>query len=124
MTSYIKKLIPFAIVVAIALAALGMMDMFKATMRFAWICYAVFFVLSVLTFYLSSKHMHGRFQNFMNIFFAGIVIKLFVTGALVIIYKRYNPDSSTLAFAVPFALVYFSFLFFETVLLVKQSRQK
>lgn len=124
MNTFLKKFLPFAIVVGIALFLLGLLNVFKPAMAFAWICYVVFFLLSVATFYLFSKNMYGRFQNFMNIYFLGIVIKLFITGALVIIYKQYYPNTSTLAFAVPFALIYFSFLFFETVALAKQSRKK
>lgn len=124
MSAYLKKILPFAIVVGIALFLLGFVDEFKPALAFAWICYAVFFLLSVGTFYLFSKNMQGRFQNFMNIYFLGIVVKLFITGALVLIYKHYYPDTSTIAFAVPFALIYFSFLFFETVALAKQSRKK
>lgn len=124
MINYLKKFIPFSLFVAIGLFLLGLSDLFKPVMQFAWICFGVFFILSVVVYQLSAKSMHGRFQNFMNIFFLGIILKLFITGALVIIYKKNNPEGSTLAFAVPFALIYFSFLAFETILLVRLSKQK
>ena len=124
MTHYLKRFLPFAICVGVILFLLGRSNAFQPAMSFAWICYSVFMLLNIGTFYFSSKNMEGRFQNFMNIYFAGIVIKLFITGALIIIYKSYFPETTTTAVIIPFALIYFSFLFFETAALVKQSRKK
>ncbi len=124
MRSFILKFWLFAAVIGLGLFLLGTAELFRPAIGFAWICYAVFFVITLGTFYLYSKNMHGRFQNFMQIFFAGIILKLFIAGALVLVYKQYYPDSSTIAFALPFALIYFSFLFFETIALSKLSRKK
>lgn len=67
--------------------------------------------------------MKGRFANFMNVFFAGIILKLIITGIVVIIYKTQNPETKSLTFITPFAIIYFSFLIFETIHLVKLSKQ-
>jgi O-antigen/teichoic acid export membrane protein len=124
MKPFLLRYLFFSLLLAIALYLLGTVDMFSPVMLFAWICYAVFFVLTFLTFYMAARSMNGRFQNFMNIFFLGIIIKLFITGAVVVIYKSTAPDEevSSVMFALPFALVYFSFLAFETSYLVKLSK--
>jgi hypothetical protein len=124
MKPFLIKYLLFSLLLAVALYLLGMVQMFSPVMLFAWICYAVFFVLTFLTFYMAARSMEGRFQNFMNIFFLGIIIKLFITGAVVVIYKSTAPEEevSSIMFALPFALVYFSFLVFETSYLVKLSK--
>lgn len=124
MKPFLLRYLLFSILLAVALYLMGTAKLFAPVMLFAWICYAVFFVLTFITFYMAAQSMQGRFQNFMNIFFLGIIIKLFITGAVVVIYKSTAPEeaASSVTFALPFALVYFSFLVFETSYLVKLSK--
>ncbi|MBC8045710.1 MAG: hypothetical protein H7Y00_02855 [Fimbriimonadaceae bacterium] len=123
MSAYLKKFIPFAILIAAILFSLNYVELYKPVMQFAWICYFLFFILSIATYYFSSKTMKGRFANFMNVFFAGIILKLIITGIVVVIYKTANPDTRASNFIVPFAIIYFSFLIFETLELVKLSKK-
>ena len=90
-------------------------------MTFAWICFGVFLVLSVITFYLAAKTMGGKFSNFMNIFFVSIFSKLIITAIIVLNYKS-KVNTADINFIIPFAIIYFSFLFFETVELAKMSK--
>ncbi|MBC8173518.1 MAG: hypothetical protein H7X71_06375 [Chitinophagales bacterium] len=119
---YLKKFLPFAAVIAIILIAINFIESVKPVMTFAWICFGLFFVMSIVTHYFSGKSMQGRFANFMNVFFAGIIVKLIITGIVVVIYKTQNPDTRSLLFIIPFAIIYFSFLIFDTFELVKLSQ--
>ncbi|MFN0274630.1 MAG: hypothetical protein ACKVPJ_02700 [Chitinophagales bacterium] len=123
MRTYLKKFIPFSIFIAAILFSLSYAKGFAQVMEFAWICFSLFFILSIATYYFSAKTMKGRFANFMNVFFAGIILKLIITGIVVIIYKTQNPETKSLTFITPFAIIYFSFLIFETIHLVKLSKQ-
>lgn len=120
---YLKKFLPFAIVIGLILAALPYLGNFSDIMPFAWLCYGLFFIMSIITYYFSSKSMQGRFANFMNVFFAGIIAKLIITGIVVLLYKTSGADTKSLTFIIPFAIVYFSFLIFETLELVKLSNR-
>lgn len=120
---YLKKFLPFAIVIGLILAALPYLGDFSDIMPFAWLCYGLFFIMSIVTYYFSSKSMQGRFANFMNVFFAGIIAKLIITGIVVLLYKTSGADTKSLTFIIPFAIVYFSFLIFETLELVKLSNK-
>lgn len=124
MKSFLIRFVIFSILLAIALYFLGTLPLFQAVMFFAWLCYGLFFLLTGFTFWMAARSMKGRFQNFMNVFFLGIILKLFLTGAVVVIYKSTAApdDASTLSFVAPFALIYFSFLAFETTQLVGLSK--
>lgn len=123
MAAYLRQFIPFSIVIAAILFGLNYLNGFDRVMNFAWICFALFFILSFATYYFSAKTMKGRFANFMNVFFAGIILKLIITGIVVLIYKTQNPDTKSFIFIIPFAIIYFSFLIFETIHLVRLSKQ-
>lgn len=123
MAAYLRQFIPFSIVIAAILFGLNYLNGFERVMNFTWICFALFFILSIATYYFSAKTMKGRFANFMNVFFAGIILKLIITGIVVLIYKSQNPDTTSFVFIIPFAIIYFSFLIFETMHLVRLSKQ-
>jgi hypothetical protein len=122
MTSYFKKFLPFAACIAVILIAMQYAERFKPVMQFAWICFALFFVFSIVTHYFSTRAMQGKLAGFMNVFFAGIIIKLIISGIVVAIYKTSGQDTSSILFIIPFAIIYFSFLVFDTMQLTKLSR--
>ncbi len=122
MIRYLKKFIPFAALIALILIIFSFADSFKPVMTFAWICYAVFFVVSIVTFYFAAITMKKRLGSFMGVFFTGIFSKLILTAIVVMIYKA-GHDTSDVNYIIPFAIIYFSFLFFETIELVKLSRR-
>ena len=117
----LKKLILFSAFIAIILVILSFVENYQPVMTFAWICFGVFLVLSVITFYLAAKTMGGKFSNFMNIFFISIFSKLIITAIIVLNYKS-KVNTADINFIIPFAIIYFSFLFFETVELAKMSK--
>lgn len=121
---YFKRLILFAVFIAAILFVLSFFKNFQPVMTFTWVLYFVFLVLSFVTVFLSAKTMSGKFSGFMNIFFVSIFSKLIITAAIVLIYKSNNAETTAdINFIIPFAIVYFSFLFFETYELVKMSRR-
>lgn len=122
MLSFLKRLIPFALIIALVLVILNFATSFKPVMTFAWVCYGVFLVTGVLTYYFSAKTMDKKFSSFMNIFFVSIFSKLVITAIIVLVFKAKN-DTADINYIIPFAIIYFSFLFFETVELVKLSRK-
>lgn len=122
MISYLKKFIPFAALIALIIFILGFASDFKPVMTFAWICYFVFFVLSIVIHYFSSITMQKKLGSFMGVFFVAIFSKLVIMAIVVLIYKA-GHDTTDINFIIPFAIIYFSFLFFETIELVKLSRR-
>lgn len=58
----------------------------------------------------------------MGVFFVAIFSKLVIMAIVVLIYKA-GHDTTDINFIIPFAIIYFSFLFFETIELVKLSRR-
>ncbi|HNK98045.1 MAG TPA: hypothetical protein PKK72_00325 [Chitinophagales bacterium] len=114
-------MIIFAVVLAIVLLILGMVSEFKPAMTFAWMCFGMFFALTLITYFFSAKTMERKFSSFMNVFFVGIFSKLILSAIMVLIFKAKN-ETTGLNYIVPFAIIYFTFLFFETVELVKLSR--
>ncbi len=122
MINYFKKLIPFAILIAIVLFILGFTKAFKPVMVFVWVCFGLFLALGIITYYFSSRTMEKKFSSFMNVFFVGIFSKLILASVIVMIFKAKNRDAD-ISFVIPFAVIYFSFLFFETIELVKLSRR-
>lgn len=123
MKVFLLKYVIFSICIAAVLFAMSLNVKFENVMQFAWLCFALFFILGAVTFYFSSSGMKGRFANFMNIYFAGIIVKLIITGIVVLLFKSAHPESKSLNFIIPFSLIYFSFLIFETIELVKLSRK-
>jgi len=123
---FLFRFLAFSAIIAVVLYFLGQVELIQPAMKFAWICFAIFFALTLGTYIMAAKSMAGRFQNFMNVFFAGIILKFFVVGTLVLIYNSVKPEeaNSSIAFVIPFALIYFSYLAFETVYLVKLSKQQ
>lgn len=122
MTGFIKRLIPFAVIIAVVLFLLRYAKGFEEVMNFAWICYILFLILSIVTFYFSAKTMAQKFSNFMGVFFVSIFAKLILSAIIVLAYKAEH-DTGNLNFIIPFAIIYFSFLIFETLELVKLSRK-
>ncbi len=122
MFRFLLRFLIFAVVIAIVLFIMGFADLFKEVMTFAWICYALFTSLTVITYYFSMKTMERKFSSFMNVFFVGIFSKLILSAILVMIFKA-SHDTTGLNYIIPFAIIYFSFLFFETVELVRLSRK-
>ncbi|HNV97877.1 MAG TPA: hypothetical protein PKL06_00830 [Chitinophagales bacterium] len=122
MGKFVLRLLPFSGVVAIVLFILGFVSVFKEVMMFAWICYALFLSLTLITYYFSMKTMQHKFSSFMNVFFVAIFSKLILSAILVLIFKA-SHDTTGLNYIVPFAIIYFSFLFFETIELVRLSRK-
>jgi len=122
MTGFLKRIIPFAALIALILFILNLFPGFKPVMTFAWICFAVFFVTGIVTFYFSSITMKRKFSSFMGVFFVGIFSKLIITAIVVLIYKS-GHDTTDVNYIIPFAIIYFSFLFFETIELVRLSRK-
>lgn len=122
MAGYLKKFIPFAVLIALVLYILGFATDFKTAMPFAWVCYGVFFVISIVTYYFSSITMKKRLGSFIGVFFTGIFSKLVIAAVVVMIFKAGN-DTTDVSYIVPFAIIYFSFLLFETIELVKLSRK-
>lgn len=122
MISYLKKFIPFAALIALIIFILGIAKEFKPVMTFAWICYSVFFVLSIVIHYFSSITMQKKLGSFMGVFFVSIFSKLVIVAIVIMIYKA-GHDTSSVNYIIPFAIIYFSFLFFETIELVKLSRK-
>ncbi len=120
---FLTLFLPFSILVASVLFVIQFAGYFKNEMIFAWICFGFFFIAAMVTYYFSAKSMEGQFGKFMNIYFAGILGKLIIVGILVIIYKRLYPDTN-LAAIIPFAIVYFSFLIFETLALAMLSKKR
>ena len=118
-----KRLILFAVFIAAVLFILSFFKNFKSVMAFAWVLYFVFLVLSFATLYLSGKTMTGKLSGFMNIFFVSIFSKLIITAIIVMVYKKNAEPTSDINFIIPSAIIYFSFLFFETYELVKMSRR-
>ncbi|MFI5170865.1 MAG: hypothetical protein ACHQFW_00655 [Chitinophagales bacterium] len=120
--SYLKKLILFAAFIALVIVCLSFVKTFRPVITFAWVCYGVFLALSIITFYFSTKTITGKFGSFMNIFFVSIFSKLVITAVIILIYKQ-KVETADVNFIIPFAIIYFSFLFFETLELVKMSRK-
>lgn len=121
--SFILSFSILSVCIAVALYLMGSMERIQPVMTYAWICLALFILLTLGTYYMAVQSMKGRFQNFMNIFFAGIIIKFFVVGTMVMVYKYSSGDASdSIAFIIPFAVIYFPYLFFETFFLVRQSK--
>ena len=58
----------------------------------------------------------------MGVFFVSIFSKLVIVAIVIMIYKA-GHDTSSVNYIIPFAIIYFSFLFFETIELVKLSRK-
>jgi hypothetical protein len=124
MISFLRKYIPFALLIAIILFIFGLFEQFKPVMKFAWLCYGVLFVLSLLTYYFSGLAMKKKFGSFMGVYFAGIFAKLIIVAIVVLVFKTgYKGETQDVSFIIPFAIIYFSFLFFETIELVKLSRR-
>lgn len=123
MINFLKRLVLFAVLIAGALLLLTFFRNLRQVMQFAWICYGLFFVMSIVMYYFSRKTMHGKFGNFMAAFFTGIFSKLVIVAIIVVVYKIGHPDTSTVDYVIPFAVVYFSFLIFETAELVKLSNR-
>jgi len=122
MIGYLKKLIPFAILIALILFVLKFFTAFKEVMLFAWICYCVFLVFSIVSFYFAANTMKKKFSQFMGVFFISIFAKLVIAATIVMVFKS-DHDTTDAMFILPFAIIYFSFLFFETIELVKLSRK-
>lgn len=121
MIDFLKRFLPFSAIVAVALFGLGKLEMFSSAMDFVWICFVLFFVLAIVTYYFSASTMRQKFSNFMGVFFVSIFAKLILSAIVVMVYKSTN-DVGGIAFIAPFALIYFSFLIFETLELVKLSK--
>lgn len=122
MLGFLKKFIPFAFIIALVLYLLSFANGFEEVIPFAWICFGLFFVLAIVTFYFSAKTMVQKFSNFMGVFFVSIFAKLILSAIVVMVYKS-DHDTTDVNFIIPFAIIYFSFLFFETLELVKLSRK-
>jgi O-antigen/teichoic acid export membrane protein len=122
--SFLPRFLVAAIMIALVLFAIGRWEYVTGAMQFAWISYAVFFALTLITFIIISRSLNSRFQQFMNIFFTGMIIKFFVAGTMVLIYKSITGvAANSIAFAIPFAWVYFSFLIWETVWLLRMNKK-
>jgi|GEM_PF-1055280 len=122
MGGFLKRFIPFAAIIATILFILGFAKGFETVMTFAWVCYGLFLALSIITFYFSVQTMGKKFSSFMNVFFVSIFSKLILSAIIVIVFKAKN-DTTDVNFIIPFAIIYFSFLLFETIELVKLSRK-
>lgn len=119
---FLGRLLPFAIIIAIVLVCLSFVGEFKQVMVFAWTCYAMFLVLTVVSYYFSLKTMDKKFSSFMSVMSVAIFSKLILSAIMVLIFKM-SHDTSGTAYIIPFAIIYFAFLFFETMELVKLSKQ-
>ncbi|MEZ5014810.1 MAG: hypothetical protein R2794_11010 [Chitinophagales bacterium] len=122
MIKYLKKFLPFAALIALILVILGFASGFDEVMTFAWICFAVFFVLNIITYYFAMQTITKKFSSFMSVFFISIFSKLIITAIIVIVYRA-GHEARDVNYIIPFAIVYFSFLFFETIELVSLSRR-
>ncbi len=119
---FFKRLVLFAVAVAAILFVMGLFNKFAPVMTFAWICYFVFIVLTFITYFFSAKTINGKLAGFMNIFFVSIFTKLIITAIIVLAYKSKN-QTSDINFIIPFAIIYFSSLIFETIELVNLSKK-
>ncbi|HMX03253.1 MAG TPA: hypothetical protein PKE14_01210, partial [Chitinophagales bacterium] len=90
MLKFVVRLIIFAVVLAIVLLILGMVSEFKPAMTFAWMCFGMFFALTLITYFFSAKTMERKFSSFMNVFFVGIFSKLILSAIMVLIFKVKN----------------------------------
>jgi len=122
MFKFLVRLSVFAAIIAVVLLILGFVDIFREVMVFTWICYAFFLSLSIITYFFSMRTMEKKLSSFMNVYFVGIFSKLILSAILVLIFKMTH-DTSGLNYIIPFAIVYFSFLIFETVELAQLSRK-
>ena len=121
--AFLPRFLMVATLIAAVLLAIGQWDFVADAMQFAWISYGVFFALTLITFIMISRSLGERFQHFMNIFFTGMILKFFVAGAMVLIYKSVvGVAANSIAFAIPFACVYFSFLIWETIWLLRFNK--
>jgi biotin transporter BioY len=119
MGGFLKRFIPFAAIIAMVLFILSFAKGFETVMTFAWVCYGLFLALTLMTFYFSAQTMEKKFSSFMNVFFVSILI---LSAIIVLIFKAKH-NTTDVNFIIPFAIIYFSFLFFETIELVKLSRK-
>lgn len=122
MGRFLIRLFPFSLIIAVVLFILGFAQIFKDVMTFAWVCYGMFLALTIITYFFSMKTMERKFSSFMNVFFVGIFSKLILSAIIVMIFKA-SHDTSGLNYIIPFAIIYFSFLLFETVELVRLSNR-
>ena len=92
-------------------------------MLFNWASFAVFFLATwgIMHFALASIAANDN-KKFFMVFMAGIGGKLLITMMLVLIcVEIYDPENTLVI--TPFLLMYFAFLVFETIYLVKASRK-
>jgi uncharacterized membrane protein YhaH (DUF805 family) len=108
-------------VLALAVWGTGTIPQLSGAMSLVWICFLSFFLLTYLVSAFGLRFIDsGKSSSFMGVFFAGLVMKIIVAGTLILIYRKvYEMDNNWIV--LPFSLIYFTYLIFETIILVKAS---
>lgn len=79
--------------------------------------------LSIIAYFLALKAVKSDQRgSFINLIILNIMLKLFLSFALVLLYAKFTAPSNKL-FVIPFLAVYLYFTIFETYFLSKQSRE-
>lgn len=122
MKAFLVKYVIFSAIIAAILILLSFLSAFGDAVPFAWICFGLFFIFGLVSYYITARAMQDKFRTFLNVFMGGIIVKLILTAVVVLVYKSKH-ETSTMNYIVPFAIVYFSFLIFETRELAALSRK-
>lgn len=113
--------IGISLLVAVAVWGMSTIPQVSGSMPIVWVFYALIAVITYLVSILGIRFiLDGKGSQFLALFFSGIVLKIILAGSLVLFYKkRFDPDNNWIV--LPLALIYFVYLFVETLVLVQAS---
>jgi hypothetical protein len=125
MKSILSRFRGSLIIFSIALALLGFVSLYlfpgAVSSMFSWLL-LLMVALTYLSFYLVRKASMNKFSRFANYIMASGMIRMLLLAFVIVVYALLNRDD-VLRFGLTLLVLYFCYLVFEVVWLLKLSRE-
>lgn len=117
LSRFFRSLIVFSIILAVAGAALFFFIPALCSPSLPWML-ALFFVITLTIFYISLKASREKLSRFVNYYMVMSMLKILLLLAITAIYLYLKRDDA-LRFAVSLLVLFFGYLIFEVIWLLK-----
>jgi hypothetical protein len=119
--AYIKNVLVLSFFIVVPVTALSFLlpgRYFSLALPFL---FPFFIAVTLISYYILLKALHKKFSRFVNIFMLMTGVKLFFFIAVIAVYLFLNKEDA-LAFTGNFFLLYLLYTIFETVSIIRYSK--
>ena len=115
---FVKELLKLTFVLAVMLTGLSFLAPFRPFIGISWASLGLFLVLTLFSGYYNSRSIKKPF--FLNIFFVTLSVKFMITlGFMIAYFLLFHPTGWVI---VPLMLIFGAYKVFETVMLMRFSK--